>query len=96
MVNLSLEMPGGMLPSKRRIHERQLFEDEDLRFVRLEHLNLHLSKPEEPQEDYSKGILDLKIIKMTLAIVIYISFAVILKAGHVGQSFGNLILLTLN
>ncbi len=65
MVNLSLEILFGMLPSAGKYY-RRLFEDKDLTICQDGHPNSPQPKPEEPQEDYSKIILTSQIIKMTL------------------------------
>ena len=70
---------------------RQLFEDKDLHD--LPDLTLQSApqpKPEEPQEDYSKIILDVSNHQDDAIVNHLHKFAgVILKAGHVGQSFGG-------
>ncbi len=72
---------------------RQLFEDKDLHDLSgFDTFNLHPQpKPEEPQEDYSKIILDIsKSSRWRYCKSFIISLLVaILKAGHVGQSFGG-------
>lgn len=66
---------------------RQLFEDKDLHD--LPDLTPQ-PKPEEPQEDYSKIILDVSNHQDDSIVNHFHKFAgVILKAGHVGQSFGG-------
>jgi len=66
---------------------RQLFEDKDLHD--LPDLTPQ-PKPEEPQEDYSKIILDVSNHQDDAIVNHLHKFAgVILKAGHVGQSFGG-------
>lgn len=66
---------------------RQLFEDKDLHD--LPDLTPQ-PKPEEPQEDYSKIILDVSNHQDDAIVNHFHKFAgVILKAGHVGQSFGG-------
>ncbi len=74
----------------------QLFEDKDsTRFVRFDTQSAPQPKPEEPQEDYSKIILD--ISNQDDAIVNHLhKFAGVILAGHVGQSFAMRIRLTLN
>ena len=66
---------------------RQLFEDKDLHD--LPDLTPQ-PKPEEPQEDYSKIILDVSNHQDDAIVNHLHKFAgVILKAGHVGQSYGG-------
>ena len=66
---------------------RQLFEDKDLHD--LPDLTPQ-PKPEEPQEDYSKIVLDVSNHQDDAIVNHFDKFAgVILKAGHVGQSFGG-------
>lgn len=66
---------------------RQLFEDKDLHD--LPDLTPQ-PKPEEPQEDYSKIILDVSNHQDDAIVNHFHKFAgVILKAGHVGQSYGG-------
>ena len=66
---------------------RQLFEDKDLHD--LPDLTPQ-PKPEEPQEDYSKIILDVSNHQDDAIVNHFHKFAgVIIKAGHVGQSFGG-------
>lgn len=66
---------------------RQLFEDKDLHD--LPDLTPQ-SKPSEPEEDYSKIILDVSNHQDDAIVNHFHKFAgVILKAGHVGQSFGG-------
>ena len=66
---------------------RQLFEDKDLHD--LPDLTPQ-PKPEESQEDYSKIILDVSNHQDDAIVNHFHKFAgVILKAGHVGQSFGG-------
>jgi len=66
---------------------RQLFEDKDLHD--LPDLTPQ-PKPEEPQEDYSKIILDVSNHQDDSIVNHFHKFAgVILKAGHVGQSYGG-------
>lgn len=63
---------------------RQLFEDKDL------HDLPDLTPKTEPQEDYSKIILDVSNHQDDAIVNHFHKFAgVILKAGHVGQSFGG-------
>jgi len=63
---------------------RQLFEDKDL------HDLPDLTPQPEPQEDYSKIILDISNHQDDSIVNHFHKFAgVILKAGHVGQSFGG-------
>lgn len=70
---------------------RQLFEDKDLHDLPdLTPQSAPQSKPEEPQEDYSKIILDVSNHQDDAIANHFHKFAgVILKAGHVGQSFGG-------
>lgn len=66
---------------------RQLFEDKNLHD--LPDLTPQ-PKPEEPQEDYSKIILDVSNHQDDSIVNHFHKFAgVILKAGHVGKSFGG-------
>lgn len=70
---------------------RQLFEDKDLHD--LPDLTPQFApqpKPEEPQEDYSKIILDVSNHQDDAIVNHLHKFAgIIIKAGHVGQSFGG-------
>ena len=67
---------------------RQLFEDKDLHD--LPDLTPQSTQLEEPQEDYSKIILDISNHQDDAIVNHFHKFAgVILKAGHVGQSFGG-------
>lgn len=68
---------------------RQLFEDKDLHD--LPDLTPKQPEPQpEPQEDYSKIILDVSNHQDDSIVNHFHKFAgVILKAGHVGQSFGG-------
>ena len=70
---------------------RQLFEDKDLHDLPdLTPQSTPQPKPEEPQEDYSKIILDVSNHQDDAIVNHFRKFAgVILKAGHVGQSFGG-------
>ena len=70
---------------------RQLFEDKDLHNLPdLTPQSAPQPKPEEPQEDYSKIILDVSNHQDDAIVNHLHKFAgVILKAGHVGQSFGG-------
>mgnify|MGYP003087006558 CR=1 FL=1 len=70
---------------------RQLFEDKDLHDLPdLTPQSAPQPKPEEPQEDYSKIILDVSNHQDDAIVNHFHKFAgVILKAGHVGQSFGG-------
>lgn len=70
---------------------RQLFEDKDLHDLSdLTPQSAPQPKPEEPQEDYSKIILDISNHQDDAIVNHLHKFAgVILKAGHVGQSFGG-------
>ena len=70
---------------------RQLFEDKDLHDLPdLTPQSAPQSKPEEPQEDYSKIILDVSNHQDDAIANHFHKFAgVILKAGHVGQSYGG-------
>ncbi len=70
---------------------RQLFEDKDLHDLPdLTPQSAPQPKPEEPQEDYSKIILDVSNHQDDSIVNHFHKFAgVILKAGHVGQSFGG-------
>lgn len=67
---------------------RQLFEDKDLHD--LPDLTPQSTPQPEPQEDYSKIILDVSNHQDDSIVNHFHKFAgVILKAGHVGQSFGG-------
>lgn len=70
---------------------RQLFEDKDLHDLPdLTPQSAPQPKSEEPQEDYSKIILDVSNHQDDAIVNHFHKFAgVILKAGHVGQSFGG-------
>jgi hypothetical protein len=70
---------------------RQLFEDKDLHDLPdLTPQSTPQPKPEEPQEDYSKIILDVSNHQDDAIVNHFHKFAgVILKAGHVGHSFGG-------
>lgn len=70
---------------------RQLFEDKDLHDLPdLTPQSAPQPKPEAPQEDYSKIILDVSNHQDDAIVNHFHKFAgVILKAGHVGQSFGG-------
>lgn len=70
---------------------RQLFEDKDLHDLPdLTPQSTPQPKPEEPQEDYSKIIIDVSNHQDDSIVNHFDKFAgVILKAGHVGQSFGG-------
>jgi hypothetical protein len=70
---------------------RQLFEDKDLHDLPdLTPQSAPQPKPEEPQEDYSKIILDVSNHQDDAIVNHLHKFAgVILKAGHVGQLFGG-------
>lgn len=70
---------------------RQLFEDKDLHdLLDLTPQSAPQPKPEEPQEDYSKIILDVSNHQDDAIVNHLHKFAgVIIKAGHVGQSFGG-------
>lgn len=70
---------------------RQLFEDKDLHDLPdLTPKSAPQPKPEEPQEDYSKIILDVSNHQDDAIVNHFHKFAgVILKAGHVGQSYGG-------
>lgn len=70
---------------------RQLFEDKDLHDLPdLTPQSAPQPKPEEPQEDYSKIILDISNHQDDAIVNHFNKFAgVIIKAGHVGQSFGG-------
>lgn len=70
---------------------RQLFEDKDLHDLPdLTPQSAPQPKPEETQEDYSKIILDVSNHQDDSIVNHFNKFAgVILKAGHVGQSFGG-------
>ena len=70
---------------------RQLFEDKDLHDLPdLTPQSAPQPKPEEPQEDYSKIILDVSNHQDDSIVNHFNKFAgVIIKAGHVGQSFGG-------
>ena len=67
---------------------RQLFEDKDLHD--LPDLTPKTTPQPEPQEDYSKIILDVSNHQDDAIVNHFHKFAgVIIKAGHVGQSFGG-------
>lgn len=67
---------------------RQLFEDKDLHD--LPDLTPQSTPQPEPQEDYSKIILDVSNHQDDAIVNHFHKFAgVILKAGHVGQSYGG-------
>ena len=70
---------------------RQLFEDKDLHDLPdLTPQSAPQPKPEEPQEDYSKIILDVSNHQDDAIVNHLHKFAgVIIKAGHVGQSYGG-------
>lgn len=70
---------------------RQLFEDKDLHDLPdLTPQSAPQPKPEEPQEDYSKIILDVSNHQDDAIVNHFNKFAgVIIKAGHVGQSYGG-------
>lgn len=70
---------------------RQLFEDKDLHDLPdLTPQSAPQPKPEEPQEDYNNIILDVSNHQDDAIVNHFHKFAgVILKAGHVGQSFGG-------
>ena len=70
---------------------RQLFEDKDLHDLPdLTPQSAPQPKPEKPQEDYSKIILDVSNHQDDAIVNHLHKFAgVILKAGHVGQSYGG-------
>ena len=70
---------------------RQLFEDKDLHDLPdLTPQSTPQPKPEEPQEDYSKIILDVSNHQDDAIVNHFHKFAgIILKAGHVGQSYGG-------
>ena len=70
---------------------RQLFEDKDLHDLPdLTPQSAPQPKPEEPQEDYSKIILDVSNHQDDAIVNHFHKFAgIIIKAGHVGQSFGG-------
>lgn len=70
---------------------RQLFEDKDLHDLPdLTPQSAPQPEPEEPQEDYSKIILDVSNHQDDAIINHFHKFAgVIIKAGHVGQSYGG-------
>lgn len=70
---------------------RQLFEDKDLHDLPdLTPQSTPQPEPEEPQEDYSKIILDVSNHQDDAIVNHFNKFAgVIIKAGHVGQSFGG-------
>lgn len=70
---------------------RQLFEDKDLHDLPdLTPQSAPQPKPEEPREDYSKIILDISNHQDDAIVNHFHKFAgVILKAGHVGQSYGG-------
>lgn len=68
---------------------RQLFEDKDLHDL-PDLTPQSTPQPEEPQEDYSKIILDVSNHQDDAIVNHLHKFAgVILKAGHVGQSYGG-------
>lgn len=70
---------------------RQLFEDKDLHDLPdLTPQSAPQPKPEEPQEDYNKIILDVSNHQDDAIVNHFHKFAgVILKVGHVGQSYGG-------
>lgn len=70
---------------------RQLFEDKDLHDLPdLTPQSAPQPNPEEPQEDYSKIILDVSNHQDDAIVNHFHKFAgIIIKAGHVGQSFGG-------
>ena len=70
---------------------RQLFEDKDLHDLPdLTPQSAPQPKPVEPQEDYSKIILDVSNHQDDAIANHFDKFAgIIVKAGHVGQSFGG-------
>lgn len=70
---------------------RQLFEDKELHDLPdLTPQSVPQPKPEEPEEDYSKIILDVSNHQDDAIVNHFHKFAgVIIKAGHVGQSFGG-------
>ena len=70
---------------------RQLFEDKDLHDLPdLTPQSTPQPEPQEPQEDYSKIILDISNHQDDAIVNHLHKFAgVIIKAGHVGQSFGG-------
>ncbi len=70
---------------------RQLFEDKDLHDLPdLTPQSAPQPKPVEPQEDYSKIILDVSNYQDDAIANHFDKFAgIIVKAGHVGQSFGG-------
>lgn len=70
---------------------RQLFEDKDLHDLPdLTPQSAPQPKPEEPQEDYSKIILDISNHQDDAIVNHLHKFAgVVIKAGHVGQSYGG-------
>jgi hypothetical protein len=70
---------------------RQLFEDKDLHDLPdLTPQSVPQPKPEEPQEDYNKIILDVSNHQDDAIANHFHKFAgVIIKAGHVGQSYGG-------
>lgn len=70
---------------------RQLFEDKDLHDLPdLTPQSAPQPEPEEPQEDYSKIILDVSNHQDDAIVNHLHKFAgVIIKAGHVGQSYGG-------
>lgn len=70
---------------------RQLFEDKDLHDLPdLTPQSAPQPKPSEPEEDYSKIILDISNHQDDAIVNHFDKFAgIIVKAGHVGQSFGG-------
>ena len=70
---------------------RQLFEDKDLHDLPdLTPQSAPQPKPVEPQEDYSKIILDVSNHQDDAIANHFHKFAgIVIKAGHVGQSFGG-------
>lgn len=69
---------------------RQLFEDKDLHDLPDLTPQPKPQEPQEPQEDYSKIILDVSNHQDDAIVNHFHKFAgVILKAGHVGQSYGG-------
>ena len=70
---------------------RQLFEDKDLHDLPdLTPQSAPQLKPEEPQEDYSKIILDISNHQDdSIVNHLHKLAGVIIKAGHVGQSYGG-------
>lgn len=70
---------------------RQLFEDKDLHDLPdLTPQSAPQPEPEEPQEDYSKIILDVSNHQDDAIVNHLHKFAgVVIKAGHVGQSYGG-------